>query len=217
MIRLVVKTVILAFVITGCSLKDSVIKPQDTVAPDKEVKSTTKEQALIQSISPYIGKKDGGDCSGFVSLINSKNNNLFFDPNALNSYYSDSRKSKAIYNLYKDKNAIKTKITPKKGDLVFFGDKAISKTKTPEKITHIGIVYDVKSDNTVEFVHNTRGRNEIWSINLSKPTIAKIDDRVVNSYFKRCGKTVNANCLAPAYFRCFGEVKAENMSLADRQ
>ena len=48
-------------------------KVQNSVAEATQSKIggfDVKERALLDLMQKYIGKKDGGDCSGFVTLIN---------------------------------------------------------------------------------------------------------------------------------------------------
>ena len=47
-----------------------------------------KEKALLDLIQKYVGKRDGGDCSGFVTLINKKFNRDFFDEKELDKFYT---------------------------------------------------------------------------------------------------------------------------------
>lgn len=214
---------VLAFIFGGCAPKDIGIHPTDRTKQE-EIKEIPKEKdikglTLIESISPYIGKRDGGDCSGFVSLINQKNGNIFFDPNELNSYFDNNRKSKAIYNLYKSKGKINLTQTPKVGDLVFFSiadrprvqkNQKDKKQKRDQKddnpnITHIGIVYSIETDGTVKFIHHSDGRNIFDYINIYKPTTQKEGLRIINSYLKRC-RGAKAECLAPAFFKGFGTI-----------
>ena len=62
----------------------------------------------------YLNTRAGGDCSGFVSIVNAKYKNMYFDEKTINNYYSKGgRKSKAIYNFYESQNLITHK-NPKK-------------------------------------------------------------------------------------------------------
>ncbi len=92
----------------------------------------TKETALLNLLQGYIGKRDGGDCSGFVTLVNKKLNRDFFDEKELDKFYTKhGLKSEAMFKLYESKNLIAFD-DPKVGDLVFFNNTTRS-TKNNKK------------------------------------------------------------------------------------
>ena len=63
-----------------------------------------KEKALLDLMQKYIGKKDGGDCSGFVTLINRQFSLNLFDENELDKFYTArGLKSEAMFRLYESK------------------------------------------------------------------------------------------------------------------
>ena len=73
--------------------------------------------ALSNFMQGFLDKKDGGDCSGFVSLVNKNINNIYFaETNLLKFYGEKGLKSQAIFNFYKTRNLI-SQTSPKLGDL----------------------------------------------------------------------------------------------------
>ena len=57
--------------------------------------------SLAKNIDSYIGTRVGGDCSGFVSVINKNFNNIYFDPKKLPKFFGGiGTKSQAIYNYF---------------------------------------------------------------------------------------------------------------------
>jgi len=144
----------------------------------------------------YLNTRAGGDCSGFVSIVNAKYQNMYFDEKTINRYYDNGgRKSKAIYNFYESKNLITHK-NPKIGDLVFFSNtlgKGVQKNKDKKNITHVGIVTAVLGDETVKFIHNSGGKIIHSYMNLKQKNVHLKGNQEINSYLVRCS---NSSCLA---------------------
>ena len=190
------------------------------VAPDMSLRESIVENAMV-----YLGKRDGGDCSGFVSLINDKTGDPFFKNKELSQSFDNARKSRAMFNLMSKKgNAFETTL-PHSGDLVFFENterkpavktKGKGKSKTvakqpavqvAENITHVGIVTKVEKDGTVEFIHHSNGRNVLDYMNFNYPMLTNKDGKVINTYMKRCPSQKGAaqpQCMNIAFFVAYG-------------
>ena len=155
----------------------------------------------------YLNTRAGGDCSGFVSIVNAKYQNMYFDEKIINRYYDNGgRKSKAIYNFYESKNLITHK-NPKIGDLVFFSNtlgKGVQKNKDKKNITHVGIVTAVLGDETVKFIHNSGGKIIHSYMNLKQKNVHLKGNQEINSYLVRCS---NSSCLAANRFAGYGKAK----------
>ena len=155
----------------------------------------------------YLNTRAGGDCSGFVSIVNAKYQNMYFDEKTINRYYDNGgRKSKAIYNFYESKNLITHK-NPKIGDLVFFSNtlgKGVQKNKDKKNVTHVGIVTAILPDETVKFIHNSGGKIIHSYMNLKQKNTHLKGDKEINSYVVRCS---NASCLAANRFAGYGKAK----------
>lgn len=159
---------------------------------------------LIASVDNYIGTRAGGDCSGFITVLNSKHDELFFSSKDLPKYFTNGRKSQAIYNYYSRKNLLSD--TPRIGDLVFFQNTLRSnKGKINNEISHIGVVREIYADGRVKFVHNTRGRNQEDFVNLNKKNVHVAGKKMENSYIVRCSKD-RISCLASNRFAGYGRV-----------
>ena len=52
----------------------------------RPVPELSKREAIVENAMMYLGKRDGGDCSGFVNLVNFKSGLPFYDNKAVNSY-----------------------------------------------------------------------------------------------------------------------------------
>lgn len=193
------------FLLSGCAQKEFTQN-----APELPVKDDTpKRQEIIKNALKHQGKNDGGDCSGFVSLVNKESTEPYFTTAELNGYFEDARRSLAIYNLLEDQNRIYQE-KPRTGDLIFFANtvKKYAKTKkSVENITHIGIITKIDSDETIHFIHHTKGKNLISQMNLNYPTVAMYNNKLVNSYMEKCAKNEGHQCLAPAYFSAYGKIK----------
>ena len=166
-----------------------------------------KETALLNLLQGYIGKRDGGDCSGFVTLINKKLNRDFFDEKELDKFYTKhGLKSEAMFKLYESKNLISFN-DPKVGDLVFFNNttRSTKNNKKAKIVTHVGIVSSVEKDGTVGFTHNSRGKNSVDFMNLKNKNTRKKGNKELNSYVVSC-KNNNTSCLASNRFAGFGKV-----------
>ena len=155
----------------------------------------------------YLNTRAGGDCSGFVSIVNAKYQNMYFDEKIINRYYDNGgRKSKAIYNFYESKNLITHK-NPKIGDLVFFSNtlgKGVQKNKDKKNITHVGIVTAILGDETVKFIHNSGGKIIHSYMNLKQKNVHLKGNQEINSYLVRCS---NSSCLAANRFAGYGKAK----------
>ncbi len=165
-----------------------------------------KEKALLDLMQKYIGKKDGGDCSGFVTLVNKKLNRDFFDEKELDKFYTKhGLKSEAMFKLYESKNLIAFD-DPKVGDLVFFNNttRSTKNNKKAKIVTHVGIVSSVEKDGTVGFTHNSRGKNAVDFMNLKNKNTRKKGNKELNSYVVSC-KNNNTSCLASNRFAGFGK------------
>ena len=166
-----------------------------------------KETALLNLLQGYIGKRDGGDCSGFVTLINHKFHRDFFDEKELDKFYTKhGLKSEAMFKLYESKNLIAFD-NPKVGDLIFFNNttRSTKNNKKTKIITHVGIVSSVEKDGTVGFTHNSRGKNAVDFMNLKNKNTRKKGNKELNSYVVSC-KNNNTSCLASNRFAGFGKV-----------
>ena len=207
---------IAALIFSGCANNTPKIYPTDQSGQILNARFLNSQQdvfndlggiALSNFMQGFLGKKDGGDCSGFVSLVNKNINNVYFsETNLLKSYGENGSKSQAIYNFYKKRNLI-SQTSPKLGDLVFFNNTTSqTKGKNKQTITHLGIIDRIEDDGTIRFMHNTRGKNKSGFINLFQKNSHKINGKVVNSYIVAC-KGGNADCLTSNRFAGFGKVK----------
>ncbi len=193
------------FLLSGCAQKEFTQN-----APELPVKDDTlKRQEIIKNALTHQGKKDGGDCSGFVTLVNKESIQPYFSIAELNDYFEDARRSLAIYNLLEDQNRLYHE-KPKMGDLIFFANtvkKYAKAKKSVDNITHIGIITKIDSDETIYFIHHTRGKYLISQMNLNYPNVAIYNTKSVNSYLEKCAKNEGHQCLAPAYFSAYGRIK----------
>ena len=163
---------------------------------------------LLDLMQDYLGKKDGGDCSGFVSLINKKFRDSFFNEKELHKFYTArGLKSEAMFRLYESKNLISFE-NPEVGDLIFFNNttKNTKNNKKAKIITHVGIVSSVEKDGTVGFTHNTRGKNAVHFMNLDEKDTHKKGKKELNSYVVAC-KSKSAACLAANRFAGYGKAR----------
>ena len=205
-----------ALIFSGCASSAPKIYPIDQSGEILNARFLNSQQdvfndlggiALSNFIQGFLDKKDGGDCSGFVSLVNKNINNIYFAETNLLKFYSEKGlKSQAIFNFYKKRNLI-SQTSPKLGDLVFFSN-TTSQTKSKNKqiVTHLGIIDRIEDDGTIRFMHNTRGKNKSGFINLFQKNSHKIGGKVVNSYIVAC-KGGNTDCLTSNRFAGFGKVK----------
>ena len=168
-----------------------------------------KEKALLDLMQKYIGKKDGGDCSGFVTLINRQFSLNLFDENELDKFYTArGLKSEAMFRLYESKNLISFE-NPEVGDLIFFNNttKNTKNNKKAKIITHVGIVSSVEKDGTVGFTHHAKGKNAVDFMNLNDKNVRKNGKKELNSFVATC-KDKSASCLASNRFAGFGKTHA---------
>ncbi|AFL68797.1 hypothetical protein [Sulfurospirillum barnesii] len=233
-----------ALLLCGCAMKEVEVPSQIVEAPKPEAKmyieeKPTKElllkqekesfalrsiperstrEAIVENAMMYLGKRDGGDCSGFVNLINIRSGRPFYQEKELSQSFDNARKSRAMFNLMSKKgNAYEARL-PHIGDLVFFENterrtsKKTKGNKTPavqvaENITHVGIVTKVESDGTVEFIHHSNGKNILDYMNFNYPMLTNKDGKKINTYMKRCPSkngAVQPQCMNIAFFVAYG-------------
>ena len=193
------------FLLSGCSTKEP-LPPQKEIAQVKD--DMPKRKEIIANALKHKDKKDGGDCSGFVSLVNKESGYPYFSPAELNEHFEDARRSLAIYNLLESRNLLHYE-KPTIGDLIFFANtvKKYAKGKSIDNITHIGIVTRIDADETVHFLHHTKGRNLMGYINLTQPKLSIRDGKTINSYMEKCSISQSHECLAPSYFSAYGRIQ----------
>ena len=196
-----------AFFITGCATGSSQSATNFYNKNKQSYQRGTekREKNPNFNLKKYTNTRIGGDCSGLITAINKNNNSAIFDPEELNKYYTSGRKSQAMFDLYKDKNKIYFS-QPQVGDLVFFNNTTrATKGRSKKLITHVGIVSKVNKDGSVEFLHNTGGRNVVSVMNLSLPNDHQIAGKKVNAYIiSRCK---DSSCLVSNRFSGYGRVK----------
>ena len=186
-------------------------KIQNSVAEATQSKNggfDVKEKALLDLLQKYIGKKDGGDCSGFVTLINRQFSLNLFDENELDKFYTArGLKSEAMFRLYESKNLISFE-NPEVGDLIFFNNttKSTKNNKKAKIITHVGIVSSIEKDGTVGFTHHAKGKNAVDFMNLNDKNARKNGKKELNSFVATC-KNKSASCLASNRFAGFGKTR----------
>lgn len=170
-----------------------------------------RREALVKGALSYLGKRDGGDCSGFINLVNMKNGHPYYLEKELSESFDNARKSRAMFNVMHKKGMTFEGREPRPGDLVFFENterrKSKSKIKVAENITHVGIVTRIDADKTVQFIHHSNGKNIVDYLNFEYPKMThKEDGKVINTYMKRCPskKSVNVACLNLAFFVAYG-------------
>lgn len=187
-------------------------KIQNSVAEATQGKTggfDVKEKALLDLLQKYIGKKDGGDCSGFVTLINRQFSLNLFDEKELDKFYTArGLKSEAMFRLYESKKLISFK-NPEVGDLIFFNNttKSTKNNKKAKIITHVGIVSSVEKDGTVGFTHHAKGKNAVDFMNLNDKNVRKNGKKELNSFVATC-KNKSLSCLASNRFAGFGKTHA---------
>lgn len=187
-------------------------KVQNSVAEATQSKIggfDVKERALLDLMQKYIGKKDGGDCSGFVTLINRQFSLNLFDENELDKFYTArGLKSEAMFRLYESKNLISFE-NPEVGDLIFFNNttKSTKNNKKAKIVTHVGIVSSVEKDGTVGFTHHAKGKNAVDFMNLNDKNVRKNGKKELNSFVATC-KDKSASCLSSNRFAGFGKTHA---------
>lgn len=193
-----------ALLFSGCAQKEVALPTtEQPITPD----DTPKRDEIIKNALKHLNKKDGMDCSGFVTLVNKESSEPFFKNQELTEHFEDSRRSLAIYNLLAEHKRTFQSL-PKKGDLIFFANtlKKYAKNKGEDNITHIGIVTKIDEDETVHFIHHTKGKNLMGYMNQNYPTTASYNGKTVNSYMEKCSAN-NSKCLAPSYFSAYGNIR----------
>jgi len=178
----------------------------------KVAMQSIRRNAIVKNALSYLGKRDGKDCSGFVTLVNHTSGHPYFLAKELSESFDNARKSRAMFNLMcKKSDTFDEKRLPKLADLVFFEntERRVSKSKNKviENITHVGIVTRVDEDGTVEFIHHSNGKNIVDYMNFNYPKLTTKDGKKINTYMKRCKSNkgaVRTDCLNIAFFVAYG-------------
>jgi len=178
----------------------------------KVAMESIKRNAIVKKALSYLGKRDGRDCSGYVTLVNNISGHPYFLDKELSDSFDNARKSRAMFNLMRKKGeTFDEKRLPSLADLVFFEDTerrpSKSKNKVAENITHVGIVTRIDADGTVEFIHHSNGKNIVDYMNFNYPKQTVKDGKKINTYMKRCKSQkgeVRTDCLNIAFFVAYG-------------
>jgi len=196
----------LMFLLSGCSTKEPLPPQQQTPVLTKD--ELPKRKEIVSNALKHKDKRDGGDCSGFVALVNKESAYPYFEPKELNEHFEDARRSLAMYNLLESHKRLHWE-KPLIGDLIFFANtvKKYAKGNHADNITHIGIVTKIDADETVHFLHHTRGKNVMGYMNLTKPKLAIQEGKTLNSYMEKCSISQSHECLAPSYFSAYGSIQ----------
>lgn len=221
--KLAICVAIFALLMTGCSIKNTATSGEYGFAYNNfAIKNSSNSEFVDNSseftnsnpskakdfgldLDKYVNTRIGRDCSGLVSVINDKNDKIFFEPRELNKYFNNTRKSQAIFNLYKAHNKI-VFTQPKAGDLIFFNNTTRdTKRKKNGAITHVGIIDEVKSDGSIIFLHNSGGKNIKSVMSLKHKNSHDVGGKKVNAYLiSRCS---SIDCLASNRFAGYGRVE----------
>ena len=105
------------FLLSGCAQKEIIPPIKEPILQD----NTQQRETIVKNALTHLNKRDGLDCSGFVSLVNKESSEPFFKNQELNEHFEDSRRSLAIYNLLAEQKRTFQSL-PKKGDLIFFAN-----------------------------------------------------------------------------------------------
>ncbi len=177
---------------------------------------TLFREYLVKNSLEQLNKRNAPDCSGLVTLINSKTSEAYFDKDELDKYFTNSRKSKALFNLAKSKDRFANE--PNIGDLVFFEDTIAGMKRRigAQNITHVGIVTKIDEDKTVHFIHNIGGKNVMGALNLEHPKSAKLGKKIVNTPLKRCPRSQQNECLSGALFSSFATPTIDEITLSKK-
>lgn len=178
----------------------------------KVAMESIKRNAIVKKALSYLGKRDGKDCSGYVTLVNNVSGHPYFLDKELSDSFDNARKSRAMFNLMGKKGeTFDEKREPRLADLVFFENTerrpSKSKNKVPENITHVGIVTRIDADGTIEFIHHSNGKNIVDYMNFNYPKLTVKDGKKINTYMKRCKSQkgeVRTDCLNIAFFVAYG-------------
>ena len=190
----------------------------------RPISPMTTRQSIVNTAMSYLNKRDGGDCSGFVKLVNLKTGRPYYNEKELNANFDNARKSRAMFNLMAKRGHAFETMLPNLGDLVFFENterrpavKTKTKGKNPpkpqpaasviENITHVGIVTRIDTDGTVEFIHHSNGKNILDYMNFNYPMLTNKDGKKINTYMKRCpskGGAAQPQCMNIAFFVAYG-------------
>lgn len=201
--------------------KELFLRQEETRFALRPVPERSHRENIVDVAMSYYGKRDGGDCSGFVNLVNIKTGHPYYHDDELSKSFDNARKSRAMFNLMSKKGHAFETTLPNIGDLVFFENterrpavktKGKKGVKTPavqvaENITHVGIVTRVDSDGTVEFIHHSNGKNILDYMNFTYPMLTHKDGKKINTYMKRCPSKNGAaqpQCMNIAFFVAYG-------------
>jgi len=204
--------------------KEFFLKKEKETFALRPVPQLSMREAIVENAMIYLGKRDGGDCSGFVNLVNIKSGHPFYEEKELSQSFDNARKSRAMFNLMSKKGKAFEAKLPNIGDLVFFENterraatkqpkgKGKAPVKQPvvnvaENITHVGIVTKVEVDGTVEFIHHSNGKNILDYMNFTYPMLTHKDGKKINTYMKRCpskGGAAQPQCMNIAFFVAYG-------------
>ncbi len=171
-----------------------------------EYSNIEQREAVMRSVFEQEHSRFRRDCSGYVEAVLS---GLGHDVvGFVNSYGIRTNGVAQIYEYVERMGTIYKDKTPKTGDLIFFSNTYdVNKDgKNNDKLSHIGIVTEVREDGTIEFRHIIRQDIQTDYINLSKPTLHSYKGQIINSYLRRAGKKYSYPATTSQLFDFFGSL-----------
>ena len=146
------------------------------------------------------------DCSGLILTILEKSKIYLF-------HKLHFRKNKSIvftmYNFLRQKNKIfRSFKNAKIGDLIFFSNTydANKNNLWDDKFTHIAIIIDIDSNNTITYIHKSGKGIKIAYMNLTYPHRYMKKGKILNSFLRRKKNDDSSffKYLSGELFTCFG-------------
>jgi len=169
---------------------------------------STREQqdAVIRSAFEQEHHRFRRDCSGYIEAVLSTLGHDVVD--FVNSYKIRSNGVTQIYEYVERMGTIYKDKLPKEGDLIFFSNTydVDGDGKINDKLSHIGIVTQVRDDGTIAFRHVIRREIQTDYINLSKPNLHTYKGQIINSYLRRAGKNYSYPATTSQLFDFFGSL-----------
>lgn len=165
-----------------------------------------QREAVMRSVFKQEHSKFRRDCSGYVEAVLSY---LGHDVvGFVNSYGIRTNGVTQIYEYIERMGSIYKDKTPKSGDLIFFSNTydVNRDGKNNDRLSHIGIVTEVRKDGTIAFRHVIRNDIKTDYINLSKPTLHTYKGEIINSYLRRAGKNHSYPATTSQLFDFFGSL-----------
>jgi len=185
----------------------SCVSPFVEIEENREAESVRRDEIVQSSLSllgkENIEKEDGiarNDCSGFVvGVYRSLGYHVELE------YHNTQFVADNLYRNLRAKGKVYYGTRPRKADLAFFRSTV---ENSGNRVTHVGLVADIESDDTIVIVHYSSQGVSLMRMNLQQPHVHRDEaGKVLNDFLRKKAPYMReARLLSGELFFMYGDL-----------